>query len=672
MHPNSSAAKYDLGVSLEGVRFDGITAHNYRFERCLGQGGAAPVWSAIDTIASAGETQKRVAIKLFACAKGSGKDYGDTISKLRDDLLPLVQLHETDATNNIVEYITTIEDEGQIVQEKDGISWFYQGGVGAPNSTGQSATIVGLVMEFVQGGSLEKSEYRRYCVLSSGRFLSEIADLARCLHGAHHQKRHVIHCDIKPHNIFWSYQQKTSRLLLGDWGIARQLHELGFVGYSIGGTPEYMSPESFGDAAPDWQRDAYAFGCTLYHLFAGRAPFQQSDHNELKSLPREEAYARLHLEYPRPAIVGRECSELHATYGLENLIRRLLDVDPANRPSLEASADILLAESRHYRKAADRIEELHVEGVEVPLIPRADLNPTVTSEFRWRARHQRPYIIGLEIPSRSKRRLQELFGVLEHFFGAHYCCTETFGRFDFVIKVWDSSDGSNVLDMCHELTRRFHDRARSRLQILPCSEEFACGEGAHRQLAESVDIASVMRSLFRLQSLGAKNWNEEDFRLVKVLEKEGVLYLSSKAKLRSVIKLLDPFLRARQEERIPCYCFVRGEGDRRGLAEKVIRLFERHAPKDLVESIRIYEPIRRDIGEFESIDALLAVYYIAKSYPFVRTVPKYILTSFDLGFDLNIHALTTWTLPATKNYAVISEAMELVPDGTRIHSVIDR
>ena len=71
-----------------------------------------------------------------------------------------------------------------------------------------------------------------------------------------------------------------------------------FGGGKVQGTRSYMSPEQIRGEPLDERADVYSFGCTIFHLVAGRAPYTGSNSNELlnkhlrAAIPALEAFDR--------------------------------------------------------------------------------------------------------------------------------------------------------------------------------------------------------------------------------------------------------------------------------------------------------------------------------------------------------------------------------------------
>lgn len=170
-----------------------------------------------------------------------------------------------------------------------------------------------LFMEYVPGdteGRHALTDHLRHGALA----LDNALDLAiQFCGGMAHAVRAVpglVHRDIKPDNILL---RPDGTLKITDFGLVRarsdddtalaalarsvlenpgraNLTELG----SVFGTPTYMAPEQFQGAQHAGETaDIYAFGCCLYEMLAGRAPFRAEDD---PTADRLTALRRLHLE----------------------------------------------------------------------------------------------------------------------------------------------------------------------------------------------------------------------------------------------------------------------------------------------------------------------------------------------------------------------------------------
>ena len=131
-----------------------------------------------------------------------------------------------------------------------------------------------IVMEHVDGGTLEK-----FCVpdhlLPIDRAVEIVFKCTRALEFAH--KMGITHRDIKPANILYAGETDVK---ITDFGAA--LISTGdSTQISAIGSPAYMSPQQVKEHPLDHRTDIYSMGVVMYHLLAGRLPFQASNNFSL-------------------------------------------------------------------------------------------------------------------------------------------------------------------------------------------------------------------------------------------------------------------------------------------------------------------------------------------------------------------------------------------------------
>lgn len=128
----------------------------------------------------------------------------------------------------------------------------------------------------------------------------------------------LVHCDIKPHNMLVTPDQ---RLKVTDFGIARALASIQPDERSevVWGSPQYFSPEQAAGKAPSPASDVYGLGVILYELLTSQLPFTAQSPSELAQLHREAT--------PKPP---RQLN--HAiSPELERIILKVLAKEPAAR-----------------------------------------------------------------------------------------------------------------------------------------------------------------------------------------------------------------------------------------------------------------------------------------------------------------------------------------------------
>ena len=138
-------------------------------------------------------------------------------------------------------------------------------------------------MKLISGRSLRELIDERKNLADRIALLPNVIAVAEAL--AHAHTRRVVHRDVKPSNIIMGEFGET---VLIDWGVAKDLvdgcgKELPSYSSSatdrtevgaIIGTPAYMSPEQARGSRVDERADVFSLGATLYHLLAGRAPYE--------------------------------------------------------------------------------------------------------------------------------------------------------------------------------------------------------------------------------------------------------------------------------------------------------------------------------------------------------------------------------------------------------------
>ncbi|GIL15474.1 MAG: hypothetical protein BroJett039_06470 [Chloroflexota bacterium] len=131
-----------------------------------------------------------------------------------------------------------------------------------------------LVMEFVQGDTLEQVVARTPGMLDEARVLNWARQLCDVLEYLHTQPQPVIFRDLKPANIMLTPQEQIKLI---DFGIARFFQAGKKKDTALFGTAGYAAPEQYGSGQTDARSDIYSFGVVLHHLLtkydASTSPF---------------------------------------------------------------------------------------------------------------------------------------------------------------------------------------------------------------------------------------------------------------------------------------------------------------------------------------------------------------------------------------------------------------
>ena len=203
----------------------------YALKQQLGQGGLGTVYEAWDPLLS-----RMVAVKTLQFDI-------DTPSRVSLDAMFLNEARTAAGLNHA--HIVTVHDAGL------------------------SARGVYIAMERLRGRDLR-------CALQAGwrpkpvdaaQLVRRVADALAYAHA-----RGVVHCDIKPANIFLTRRDKPKVL---DFGIARVAHHAALPAMEglVAGSPHYQAPEQLQGGKIDARSDVYGLGVVLYELLTARKAF---------------------------------------------------------------------------------------------------------------------------------------------------------------------------------------------------------------------------------------------------------------------------------------------------------------------------------------------------------------------------------------------------------------
>ncbi|WP_367305586.1 Stk1 family PASTA domain-containing Ser/Thr kinase [Alicyclobacillus acidocaldarius] len=254
----------------------------YRLEQKIGEGGMAEVYRAIDTL-----LDRTVAVKMLRSQYAEDEEF---VRRFRQEAQAAARLSHPNIVNV---YDVGVEDGQQYI-----------------------------VMEYVDGPTLKDVIVER-APLPVEEVIRISKQICSALQHAH--ELHVVHRDIKPHNILLT---KSGQVKVADFGIARAA-----TGQTIAhrqattvlGSVHYFSPEQARGAPTDAKSDIYSLGVVMYEMLTGKLPFEGDS-------PVSVALKHLREPFVEPRQLNKDIPQ-----SVENIVLRCLVKEPEGRyPNMAA------------------------------------------------------------------------------------------------------------------------------------------------------------------------------------------------------------------------------------------------------------------------------------------------------------------------------------------------
>lgn len=171
-----------------------------------------------------------------------------------------------------------------------------------------------IVMEYIEGKNLNEIIQER-APLQAEEAVRIAVQICDALDHAHHN--HIIHRDIKPHNILIG---NNGRVKVTDFGIARAVTSstITHTG-SVVGSVHYFSPEHAKGINTGEKSDLYSLGIVLYQMLTAKLPF-------LGESPISVALKHLQESFEEPRVVNP-----HIPQSVENVILKAMRKNPVER-----------------------------------------------------------------------------------------------------------------------------------------------------------------------------------------------------------------------------------------------------------------------------------------------------------------------------------------------------
>jgi len=226
-----------------------------------------------------------------------------------------------------------------------------------------------IVMEYVKGTTLKKY-IKDNKQLSNEEVIKISKQIALALNHAH--SNHIVHRDIKPHNILIT---EDGRVKVTDFGIARAITTSTVTNTgNVIGSVHYFSPEQARGGFVDEKSDIYSLGVTMYEMATGKMPFEGET-------PITVALKHLKEEVVPPTLLNNEISN-----GLESVILTAMQKDKNRRYSsaLDLYNDLDQALLNPSQSVTSYIEDDESPTIVIPPIDDLTSNNNEKEDINYR------------------------------------------------------------------------------------------------------------------------------------------------------------------------------------------------------------------------------------------------------------------------------------------------
>ncbi|HJV31424.1 MAG TPA: Stk1 family PASTA domain-containing Ser/Thr kinase, partial [Bacillales bacterium] len=179
---------------------------------------------------------------------------------------------------------------------------------------GEEKDLYYIVMEYVDGQTL-KQYIQSHSSLRVEEAISIMSELTSAI--AHAHQNHIVHRDIKPHNILID---RNGKVKITDFGIAMALSSTSITQTnSVLGSVHYLSPEQARGGMANKKSDIYSLGIVMFELLTGRLPFSGES---------AVSIALKHLQSETPSVRRWNPS---IPQSVENIVLKATAKDPFHR-----------------------------------------------------------------------------------------------------------------------------------------------------------------------------------------------------------------------------------------------------------------------------------------------------------------------------------------------------
>lgn len=301
----------------------GDRIRDYRLVKFLGRGQFGEVWLA-EKLVEFSDNGLEYALKFLYDTSGQGVD----ISKVKEEVNTSIKVSGQQNINRIFEAFV---EKGYYV----------------------------IVSDYADNGSLSEWLFKN---ANKAPSIEKAVEMMRgILNGLHNlHSKSVVHRDLKPENILLHGEEPR----ISDFGTSRIINSLSRTN-NLGGSPLYMSPESFLQSKKPCV-DIWSAGVIFYQLLSGKLPFIADNPSALMKVIETEEPFPLSEEIP---------------FELKKVIEKALQKDPSKRFS--TAKEMLEAVNRAFTAYLGRTIDdspFPEPSPHPPIKPKPVVNPIVSPE----------------------------------------------------------------------------------------------------------------------------------------------------------------------------------------------------------------------------------------------------------------------------------------------------
>lgn len=216
-----------------------------------------------------------------------------------------------------IKYYHSAHDEGQIervLAEGRALAQINHPNVATCHSVGTSAGAPYLVLEWVDGSTLDRYLEQHEATINEGQWRKLLAQIAAGVAAFH--KKGLMHGDLKPTNVIVT-SEGIPKII--DLGLTQNIDQ---IEHQMAGTYAYMAPEVARDERQDVGvvTDVFGLGGILYYMLTGKPVYQADNKSDTKLMAIEAQVI------PPTKIAGDVPKDL------ENICLACLSEDPKKRP----------------------------------------------------------------------------------------------------------------------------------------------------------------------------------------------------------------------------------------------------------------------------------------------------------------------------------------------------